>query len=116
MGDADYTGNQLTLDGQRTGGFLDYWHLVGGPIVFFLVFFFLFRSRPRFICLFLVLLRFFLKSFVSFLWIRTEKPHVYFVIYVLCMECVRCMEWKETGFGPCVDLHKPKQHHGALEQ
>lgn len=41
MGDADYTGNQLTLDGQRTGGFLDYWHLVGGPIVFFWFFFFI---------------------------------------------------------------------------
>lgn len=87
---------------------LDYWHLVvgGGPLFFFGVF--LFRSGPRFICLFLVLLRFFF--FFIFSTDSMYSPSM------SCVWSVRCMEWKETGFGPCVDLHKPKQHHGALEQ
>lgn len=28
------------VDGQRTGAFLDYWHLVGAPLFFFFFFFF----------------------------------------------------------------------------
>lgn len=31
------------VDGQRTGAFLDYWHLVGAPLFFFF-FFFLVRA------------------------------------------------------------------------
>lgn len=65
MGDADYTGNQLTLDGQRTGGFVDYWHLVGGGPLFFFSGFFYFDQGLDLFVLFLVLLRVFIFLMIS---------------------------------------------------
>lgn len=113
MGDADYTaleGTQLTWDGQRTGGAFCPVGLLaprgGGAHCFFWGFFISVRAS--------IYLSFF--SSVTFFFFFIFSTDSMYSPSMSCVWSVRCMEWKETGFGPCVDLHKPKQHHGALEQ
>lgn len=96
MGDADYTTGWWTT--HRT--FQDYWHLVGGPIVFFWV-----RASicPFFFSFLTIFALFFFSISMGLDW----KIHgcffslsFFFTIGVQCIQGIVCMEWRENWFWP----------------